>query len=159
MMLCRSCGGAWLVCSDANRGGTELLASGLPPAIEVSGTPVLRGGGGGGCSDEGWYAVAVCICRLDDWRKNADEAKVRVHCGHLRGAEAAAANRWVADAERTNAPVVRDRDIIVEETCRSYCDGEWSDMCDMIVNGEVRVSVTKFAEAMSSAANPGSAHC
>jgi hypothetical protein len=83
-----------------------------------------------------------------------------VHCGHWRGAEAAAANRWVADAERTNAPVVRDRDIIGEETCRSYCDVEWSDMRDMIVNGEVRVSVTKFAEAMSSAANPGSAqHC
>jgi hypothetical protein len=53
--------------------------------------------------------------------------------------------------------VVRDKDIVVEGECRSYGDVEWSDMRDMVVNGEARVSVTKFAEAMSSAANPGSA--
>jgi hypothetical protein len=89
-----------------------LFASGFPPAIEVSGTPALRGEGGGGCNEYGWYAVAVCICRLDDWRKNADEEKVRRHCGHLRGVEADAANRWAAEAERMNAPVVRDKDIL-----------------------------------------------
>jgi hypothetical protein len=56
--------------------------------------------------------VAVCICLLEDWRYVADEAKVRRHCGHLRGADEEAANRWNVEAERANAPVVRDRDMV-----------------------------------------------
>jgi hypothetical protein len=49
-----SCCVGWLRCSGANREGVHDFASVAPPAIEVSGTPALRGGGGGGCSDDGW---------------------------------------------------------------------------------------------------------
>jgi hypothetical protein len=88
------------------------LSSGFPPAIEVSGTPKLRGGDGGGYRDEGWYAVAVCICRFDDWRCGTDMVKLRRHCGHLRGAGGKVADRKNAEVERERAPVERGRDMI-----------------------------------------------
>jgi hypothetical protein len=53
-------------CSEPNRGGVEVLMSVAPPAIEVSGTPQLRGGGSDGVSVDGWYALAVCRSRLED---------------------------------------------------------------------------------------------
>ena len=46
LTLGRSCCEGWLICSGDNLGGIELFASGFPPAIEVSGTPALRGGTG-----------------------------------------------------------------------------------------------------------------
>jgi hypothetical protein len=92
-----------------------LFASAFPPAIEVSGTPAFRGGGGGGCNEAGWYAVAVCICLLDDWRYDADREKLRRHCGHLRGADDEAANRGNAEHDRANAPVVRDNDMVAKK--------------------------------------------
>ena len=70
------------------------------------------------------YAVAVCICLLEDWRWAADEEKARRHCGHVRGAEADGANREIVDVVRANALVVRNRDIVVRikvgvmATCR-----------------------------------------
>ena len=110
----RSCKGAFK--------GVKCFASVAPPAIEVSGTPALRGGGSGN-SDEGWYAVAVCICRFADCRYGNEEAKVREHCGHLRGANDGAANRGKFDAERASAPVVRGSDIVVGPDIQQYCDG------------------------------------
>jgi hypothetical protein len=41
---------------------------GIPPAIDVSGMPVFRGGGGTS-NDRGLYAVLVCILRFDDVRE------------------------------------------------------------------------------------------
>lgn len=113
----RSCGG---VC-----GNVVFFASVAPPAIEVSGTPTLRGGGSG-YNDEGWYAVAVCIWRLADWRLGSDEAKDREHCGHLRGANGGAANRRKDVLERTSAPVVRGSDMIVGLGMEMRCNvGRW----------------------------------
>jgi hypothetical protein len=43
-----------------------------------------------------------------------EEEKLRRHCVHLRGADGGAANRWNAEAERANAPDVRDKDILAE---------------------------------------------
>jgi hypothetical protein len=56
-------------CSGDNRGGggIDVFASGMPPAMEVSGTPKLRGGRSA-FSVEGWYALEVCSCLLNDWR-------------------------------------------------------------------------------------------
>jgi hypothetical protein len=54
---------------------------GIVPAIDVSGTPAFRGGGGRFASrDEGWYAVLVCIFRFDDIRAGCAEEKVRRTC-------------------------------------------------------------------------------
>lgn len=39
-------------CCPVSRGGLVSLISGVPPAIEVSGTPLFRGGGGGKESSE-----------------------------------------------------------------------------------------------------------
>jgi hypothetical protein len=98
-----SCGGSC--------GVFALFASAAPPAIDVSGTPAFRGGGCG-YSDDGWYAVAVCIWRLADCRYGIDEANVRAHCGHLRGVKDGAANRRNVELERATAAVVRGSDII-----------------------------------------------
>lgn len=51
LTLGRSCCEAVLICSGDICVGVELFNSGFPPAIEVSGTSVLRGGGGGGCNE------------------------------------------------------------------------------------------------------------
>ena len=37
----------WLSCWPVNLGGLVSFNSGIPPAMDVSGTPVFRGGGGG----------------------------------------------------------------------------------------------------------------
>ena len=51
------CSGA--VWSPVSREGPVSLISGIGPAIEVSGTPSLRGGGGNEARECGRYAVAV----------------------------------------------------------------------------------------------------
>ena len=56
------------LCS-VNLGGRLSFISGMPPTVEVSGMPKLRGGGGSGLNVDGWYALAVCSCRFDDCRK------------------------------------------------------------------------------------------
>lgn len=56
------------LCS-VNLGGRLSFISGMPPTVEVSGTPKLRGGSGSGLNADGWYALAVCSCRFDDCRK------------------------------------------------------------------------------------------
>lgn len=68
------------------------------------------------------YAVAVCICLFDDCRWAADEEKARRHCGHVRGAEADAANREIVEVVRANALVVRNRDMAARIRCKSYGD-------------------------------------
>lgn len=50
----RSCCVMVLCCCGASRDGVQDFTSDAPPAIDVSGTPKFRGGGGGGCSVEGW---------------------------------------------------------------------------------------------------------
>jgi hypothetical protein len=55
-------------------GGLVSLTWGMPPAMEVSGMPVFRGGGGWGSKELGWYAVLVCIFRFEDiWEECAEE--------------------------------------------------------------------------------------
>jgi len=76
--FCASCSGM-LIFSDgsSNRisfcaasGGRVSFTCGMcglfVPAIEVSGIPVLRGGGGGDWREYGVYAVLVCIFRFED---------------------------------------------------------------------------------------------
>ena len=55
--ICPDFGGAF--CSPVSRGGLVSLISGIVPAMEVSGIPALRGGGGTESSEWGRYAVAV----------------------------------------------------------------------------------------------------
>ncbi len=62
-------------------GGLRLFKCGIPPAIEESGAPAFRGGGGGAESREyGWYAVLVCILRFDDICDDCDDEKLRKTC-------------------------------------------------------------------------------
>ena len=107
-----SAGEAVLRSVDDGCGAVVVIASAAPPAIEVSGTSALRGGGSV-YSDSGRYAVAVCICRFADCRYCIDEANVLEHCGHLRGGSDGEANRRNAELERANAPVVRGSDMAV----------------------------------------------
>src|SRR6187402_1317439 len=59
-------------------GGLVSLTCGMLLAIEVSGMPAFRGGGGGWESREyGWYAVLVCIFRFEDICNDCAEEKVR----------------------------------------------------------------------------------
>ena len=99
----------------------KLFASVAPPAIDVSGTPTLRGGGGCGYSEAGWYAVAVCICRLADCRYGVDEEKARRHCEHWRGVLEGVASRRSVEEERANVAVVRDKDIFVARKIPGCC--------------------------------------
>ena len=46
------------------------LISGTGPAIEVSGMPALRGGGGNDSREWGRYAVAVWSSRLEEAERN-----------------------------------------------------------------------------------------
>jgi hypothetical protein len=78
LKFARSCSAGFSRCSGVNRGGIELLTSGVLPAIEVSGTLKFRGGISG-FSEDGWYAVAVCNCRVEDLRNGIEEEKVRRH--------------------------------------------------------------------------------
>lgn len=72
----------------------------MPPAMEVSGMPAFRGGGGCVSREYGWYAVLVCIFRFEDiceacrqekvrralWQ-TVDRAKVAVGLRRIRGAD------------------------------------------------------------------------
>ncbi len=51
------------VCCSLNFGGIVLLICGMPPAMEVSGTPAFRGGAGCDSRRREPRVVAVC-CRL-----------------------------------------------------------------------------------------------
>ena len=66
--------------------------------------------------------MAVCICRFTDWPYGDDEAKVREHCGHLRGENERAANRRNDELERASAPVVRGSDMIADWGVQKRCD-------------------------------------
>lgn len=59
---------------------------------------------------------------MADWRFGNEEAKVREHCGHLRGAKEGAANRRNDELERASAPVVRGSDIIARLSIGERCD-------------------------------------
>lgn len=59
------------------------LTSGTASAIELSGTPALRGGGGTDSREWGRYAVAVCSFRLDDDCSRLPELKFRRVKGHV----------------------------------------------------------------------------
>lgn len=52
--------------------------------MDVSGTPVFRGGGGGGGDENvcGVYAVLVCILRFEDILEGFEEEKVRRRWEH-----------------------------------------------------------------------------
>jgi len=59
----------WLVCvlfSGCGNHGDELLQLEAPPAIEVSGIPAFRGGGGPGSSVVGRYTLSVMSWRFED---------------------------------------------------------------------------------------------
>jgi hypothetical protein len=135
-----SCGGSCGVFAS--------FASAAPPAIEVSGTPAFRGGGWG-YSDEGRYAVAVCICRLADCRDGIDEAKVRAHCGHLRGVPEGAANRRNVELERAKAAVVRGSDMVKGRVLQGVLRVNWVKGACWVNRwrGTDGCIVTKFAEA------------
>lgn len=135
MLICAwSCCARLLSVSEVVREGVKLFASVALPAIDESGTPTLRGEGGGGCSVEGWYAVAVCICLFADCLKRIDDEKLRMHCGHWREALEGVANRRKAEDERASAVVVRGSDIFASREVASMLQIEkW---CVMRVNGE-----------------------
>jgi hypothetical protein len=61
---------------------------GTPLAMEVSRTPVFRGGGGGMSRDRGLYAVLVCIFRFDEVRVSGDEENDRTTCWYGRKGQA-----------------------------------------------------------------------
>ena len=71
------------------------------PAIGVSGIPELRGGGGTGSRDRGWYAVAVWSSRLENRRIFIDDVSWWRAFGHiwerLRGGKANLQRVLVAD--------------------------------------------------------------
>ena len=55
---------------------------GIPPAIELSGMPELRGGGGTESSVSGRYAVVVTSFRFEDSLVVTEEVNWRVAYGH-----------------------------------------------------------------------------
>lgn len=136
LIVAWSCCDIWLSFVAGIFEGVKLFASVAPPAIEVSGTPTLRGGGGWGYSDEGWYAVAVCICRFADCRYGIDDEKLRMHCGHWRGALDGVANRKKVEEERANAAVERGRAMIVMEYIQESAVVTCSMECVVRMNGE-----------------------
>lgn len=97
------------------------MISAWRPAIEVSGTPKFRGGGGVGCRLEVWWALAVCSCRLDEAKWGVKLAKVREHCGHWRRVWGVAAKLLSDTAlERVRrAFVVRGSDMM-GDACGGY---------------------------------------
>jgi len=68
-------------CCPVNLGGRVSLTSGIPPAMDVSGIPVFRGGGvvSRVC---GRWAVAVWSWRLDDKVVALEDEKFLNRCGH-----------------------------------------------------------------------------
>lgn len=65
------------------------LNCGMPPAMDVSGIPAFRGGGGWVSRGYGWYAVLVCIFRFEDIRDEFLEEKDRRTCWQGRREEVA----------------------------------------------------------------------
>ena len=72
------------------------MTCGIPPAIDVSGMPTFRGGGGLVPNEYGWYAVLVCIFLFEDIREFCEEEKVRRTCWQGRSGDVAGeeANRY-----------------------------------------------------------------
>jgi hypothetical protein len=67
-------------CCPVCFGGRVSLTCGIAPAIDVSGIPVFRGGGGWVSKEYGWYAVLVCIFRFEHIREEFVEEKDRRTC-------------------------------------------------------------------------------
>ena len=65
------------------------LTWGTVPAIDVSGMPTFRGGGGSERREYGWYAELVCIFRFEDMREAWEEEKQRRTCWHGRAEDIA----------------------------------------------------------------------
>ncbi len=88
---------------------------GIVPAIDESGTPAFRGGGGRFVSrDEGWYAVLVCIFRFDEVYAICAEEKVRRTCWQgWRELAAAVANLKRIFDDDVNGVTSRCADILV----------------------------------------------
>jgi hypothetical protein len=96
-------------------GGLVSFTCGIVPAIEVSGTPAFRGGGGRfGSRDEGWYAVLVWIFRFDDMRTGRAEEKVRRTCWQgWRELAAAKVNLKRMVDDDVNGAISRCADILI----------------------------------------------
>jgi len=95
-------------------GGLVSFTCGTPPAIDVSGMPTFRGGGRGSEPNEyGWYAVLVCILRLEDMRV-CEEENVRRTCWQGRRGDVAgeAANRYTKLDDDVNGARTRCADIL-----------------------------------------------
>jgi hypothetical protein len=81
---------------------------GSPPAIELSGTPVFLGEGGGASNEYDWY-VLVCIFLFEDIRAGCIEENARsawLHC-----AAPGEANRKSNGADDANGAMIRCNDI------------------------------------------------
>ena len=96
-------------------GGIRLPATAdAPPAMEVSGTPLFRGGGGNESGRLcGRYADAVCSSLFEDARPCIDAEKVR---RHVRAAGVEAANLEKAQDDVTLGSA-RQRDIVPHDRC------------------------------------------
>lgn len=90
------------------------LTCGIPPAIDVSGRPTFRGGGGSEPNEYGWYAVLVCIFRFEDIREACEEEKERKTCWQGRREEVAGeeANRYTKLDDDVNDTRTRCADIL-----------------------------------------------
>ena len=74
------------------------LTCGIPPAMDVSGMPTFRGGGGSEPREKGWYAVLVCIFRFEDIRGICEDEKDLNTCWHGRREDVVGeANRNIDD--------------------------------------------------------------
>ena len=60
---------------------------GIELAMDVSGMPVFRGGGGPTSRDRGLYAVLVCIFRFDPVRERGVEENDRTTCWQDRSVQ------------------------------------------------------------------------
>lgn len=90
------------------------MTCGIPPAIDVSGIPTFRGGGGSEPNEYGWYAVLVCIFRFEDIREVCEEEKERRTCWQGRREDVAGeeANRYTKLDDDVNGARTRCADMM-----------------------------------------------
>jgi hypothetical protein len=90
------------------------LTCGIPPAMDVSGMPTFRGGGGSEPNEYGWYAVLVCIFRFEDIREVCEEEKDRRTCwqGRRDGVAGEEASRYTKLDDDVNGARTRCADIL-----------------------------------------------